>query len=940
MEPAEDAAADEPAEEEAQLAARREENIKALLSNNLQVQRQPLLSKYLVIREGEQQLRKAFKSPAPGAPAQSNALRKRLLARKVFVPWGSNKPFTPLKLTPLPAAAADAADAALQQELLAAAAAAAEDAALPTGIEPLVLWDPAEAGLAAAAAAEADGEHAVVVDAMLTRWLRPHQREGVQFMFECVTGLRLAEGRGCILADDMGLGKTLQGIALMWTLLQQGSPALGGKPIAKRAIIVCPTSLVSNWDSECTKWLKGRCRTLALCESSRDDVIDAITRFVAPHSSYHCLIISYETFRLHAPRLTAPGSCDLLICDEAHRLKNDATLTNRALDSLPCRRRVLLSGTPMQNHLDEFFAMVDFCNPGVLGSPAEFRKRFEAPILAGREPGAAPDVAALGEARSGELSGLVNAFILRRTNKLLSDHLPPKVVQVVVCRLGELQRALRGFKVVQVVVCRLGELQQQLYEAFLLSNATRRLLAGSKATGVLSAITSLKKLCNHPKLIYDTLHSKAQVDGTVVEGFEGVGELFPPGLFDNGRPGRGEMALGWECLSGKMGFVAQLLAVLRATTDDKVVIVSNYTQTLDLFAALCRQRGYVHLRLDGSTSITKRQKLVGQLNAPGSKVFVFLLSSKAGGCGLNLVGANRLILFDPDWNPATDKQAAARVWRDGQRKRVYVYRLLTAGTIEEKVFQRQISKEGLQQVVDAAAAAPGALGAAQGQGASAGEGLAAEDGGKGGGKSNKGGQGASSMSLMSAEELRELFSLRPDVASDTYEVIRGGSERAAAVAAARDAAAAAAELGDRMIRFLLLQNRAGKTRLAKYYVPLGDHEKRKLEYDVHRLIVTRDPKHTNFAEFKTYKIVYRRYAGLFFSLGIDVSDNELGALEAIHLFVEILDHYFSNVCELDLVFNFHKVYLILDEFILGGEFEETSKKVILERLRELDSIEV
>lgn len=143
-----------------------------------------------------------------------------------------------------------------------------------------------------------------------------------------------------------------------------------------------------------------------------------------------------------------------------------------------------------------------------------------------------------------------------------------------------------------------------------------------------------------------------------------------------------------------------------------------------------------------------------------------------------------------------------------------------------------------------------------------------------------------------------------------------------------------------MIRFLLLQNRAGKTRLAKYYVPISDNEKRKLEYDVHRLIVTRDPKHTNFAEFKTYKIVYRRYAGLFFSLGIDVSDNELAALEAIHLFVEILDHYFSNVCELDLVFNFHKVYLILDEFILGGEYEETSKKVILERLKELDSIEI
>lgn len=96
------------------------------------------------------------------------------------------------------------------------------------------------------------------------------------------------------------------------------------------------------------------------------------------------MIISYETFRMHAGKFKTADTCDLLICDEAHRLKNDATLTNRALDSLQCRRRVLLSGTPLQNHLDEFYAMVDFCNPGVLGAPAEFRKRYEGPILAGR----------------------------------------------------------------------------------------------------------------------------------------------------------------------------------------------------------------------------------------------------------------------------------------------------------------------------------------------------------------------------------------------------------------------------------------------------------------------------------------------------------------------------------------------------------------------------
>mmetsp|Transcript_6838 Transcript_6838/g.13437 ORF Transcript_6838/g.13437 Transcript_6838/m.13437 type:complete len:144 (+) Transcript_6838:78-509(+) len=142
-----------------------------------------------------------------------------------------------------------------------------------------------------------------------------------------------------------------------------------------------------------------------------------------------------------------------------------------------------------------------------------------------------------------------------------------------------------------------------------------------------------------------------------------------------------------------------------------------------------------------------------------------------------------------------------------------------------------------------------------------------------------------------------------------------------------------------MIRFIFVQNRAGKTRLAKYYTPYSAPEKQILEHDVHKLVVNRDSKFANIAEFRNFRLVYRRYAGLFFTVAIDYVDNELMLLEAIHLFVEILDHYFSNVCELDLVFNFHKVYLILDEFICGGEIQETAKKVILERLTELDKIE-
>mmetsp|Transcript_20840 Transcript_20840/g.48363 ORF Transcript_20840/g.48363 Transcript_20840/m.48363 type:complete len:146 (-) Transcript_20840:99-536(-) len=143
-----------------------------------------------------------------------------------------------------------------------------------------------------------------------------------------------------------------------------------------------------------------------------------------------------------------------------------------------------------------------------------------------------------------------------------------------------------------------------------------------------------------------------------------------------------------------------------------------------------------------------------------------------------------------------------------------------------------------------------------------------------------------------------------------------------------------------MIRFFLLQNRQGKTRLSKWYVaPADESEKVRLEDEIHRLVVSRDRKYTSFIEFLNYKLVYRRYAGLFFTIAVDINDNELACLETIHLFVELLDQYFSNVCELDIVFNFNKVYSILDEYILAGEIQETSKKEILDRIREMEKRE-
>jgi len=142
-----------------------------------------------------------------------------------------------------------------------------------------------------------------------------------------------------------------------------------------------------------------------------------------------------------------------------------------------------------------------------------------------------------------------------------------------------------------------------------------------------------------------------------------------------------------------------------------------------------------------------------------------------------------------------------------------------------------------------------------------------------------------------------------------------------------------------MIHFILLQNRQGKTRLSKWYSPFEHNEKLKLQDEVHRLVTKRTKRFTNFIEFRNYKIIYRRYAGLYFSYCVDVNDNELAYLESIHLFVELLDKFFSSVCELDLVFNFHKIYAILDEVYLGGEIQETSKRVILERIQQLEKLQ-
>jgi hypothetical protein len=330
--------------------------------------------------------------------------------------------------------------------------------------------------------------------------------------------------------------------------------------------------------------------------------------------------------------------------------------------------------------------------------------------------------------KQNELSTITNEFILRRVNTLNAEHLPPKLVQVVCCNLTEIQK--------------------NMYQHLISSKDLQHVLDG-KQVNCLSSIQMLMKLCNHPRLVADedprdklskskgrraaskqTSYAEEE-KSTSAPGADGVGRFMPLDSCGGGRGMNTPVRPEW---SGKMFVLYRLMREMRrpGNGNDKIVIISNYTQTLDLIGKMCKENTWKFCRLDGSISMKKRQKMVDDFNDPSSPLVAFLLSSKAGGCGLNLIGGNRLVLFDPDWNPAVDKQAAARCWRDGQKKRCFTYRFLATGTVEEKIFQRQLSKEGLLSIVN----------------------------------------DTDQVNALSTKDLRNLFKMRTGTPSDTHDKLR------------------------------------------------------------------------------------------------------------------------------------------------------------------------
>ncbi|RDW90126.1 DEAD/DEAH box helicase [Aspergillus mulundensis] len=497
----------------------------------------------------------------------------------------------------------------------------------------------------------------VVVDPILGKHLRPHQREGVKFLYECVMGMRSFNGEGAILADDMGLGKTLQTITLLWTLLKQ-NPIYEAGPVIKKALIVCPVTLINNWRREVRKWLGNERIGVFVFDDKRKRLTD-----FTKGKAYSIMIVGYEKLRTVQEGLARGNGVDIVIADEGHRLKTLQNKSGQAIQSLNTTKRVILSGTPIQNDLKEFFAAVDLVNPGVLGTFKSFIKEFEGPIVRSRQPEATEKDIEKGEARNEELRELTSQFMLRRTADILAKYLPPKTEYVLFCKPTNTQA--------------------KIYQNVLASPVFQGVIGSSESA--LQLITILKKLCNSPSLL-----SQKDADGKPSETITALLSSLPPNLLRHFSP---------SC-SAKIRVLDQLLHHLRTSTSEKIVLVSNYTSTLNLLANLLSSLSLPFLRLDGSTPAQKRQSLVEDFNRlPATTCFAFLLSAKAGGTGLNLIGASRLVLFDVDWNPATDIQAMARIHRDGQKRHCHIYRILLQGSLEEKIWQRQVTKIGLADSV-------------------------------------------------------------------------------------------------------------------------------------------------------------------------------------------------------------------------------------------------
>lgn len=486
-----------------------------------------------------------------------------------------------------------------------------------------------------------------------------YQKTGVQWLHELYT-----QQVGGIVGDEMGLGKTIQIIAFLAGLHHS-------KQLHKPVIVVCPATVMKQWVNEFHTWWPGL-RVIILHssgsgmlnvanESTLEDRLEeeqwnphtrnlpltvgqrGARKIITPVlESGGVLVTTYSGLQSYAP-LLIPVQWSYAILDEGHKIRNPNTAITIYAKELRTPNRIILSGTPMQNNLIELWSLFDFVFPMRLGTLVSFRNQFDIPIRQGGYANASNLAVQTAHKCAEALKDAISPYLLQRFKIDVAADLPKKSEQVLFCKLTPLQR--------------------ERYSQFLSSSDLDAIMRGKRQ--VLYGVDLLRKICNHPDL---TAHQQLSVK---------------PG-YDYGNPEK----------SGKMKVVGSLLDLWK-TTGHKALLFAQHRIMLDILEKFVRSlSGIRYRRMDGTTPIQHRQSMVDEFNM-NPELHVFLLTTKVGGLGINLTGADRVLIYDPDWNPSTDLQARERAWRLGQKREVSIYRLMTAGTIEEKIYHRQIFKQFL-----------------------------------------------------------------------------------------------------------------------------------------------------------------------------------------------------------------------------------------------------
>ncbi|CAN4076911.1 unnamed protein product [Withania somnifera] len=469
--------------------------------------------------------------------------------------------------------------------------------------------------------------------------LHPYQLEGLNF-------LRFAWSKQThvILADEMGLGKTIQSIAFLASLFEENvSPHL----------VVAPLSTLRNWEREFATWAPQMNVVMYVGGAQARAIIREYELFfpknlkitkkkksgqtVGESKQYRIkfdvLLTSYEMINMDSASLK-PIKWDCMIVDEGHRLKNKDSKLFSSLKQYCSRHRVLLTGTPLQNNLDELFMLMHFLDAGKFGSLEEFQQEFE-------------DISQ--EEQVSRLHKMLAPHLLRRLKKDVMTELPPKKELILRVELSSKQK--------------------EYYKAILTRNFQILTRKGGAQISLINVVMELRKLCCHPFML---------------EGVEPEDtNEFTKQLLES---------------SGKLQLLDKMMVRLKEQ-GHRVLIYSQFQHMLDLLEDYCNYRKWQYERIDGKVGGAERQIRIDRFNTKNSSRFCFLLSTRAGGLGINLATADTVIIYDSDWNPHADLQAMARAHRLGQTNKVMIFRLITRGTIEERMMQMTKKKMILEHLV-------------------------------------------------------------------------------------------------------------------------------------------------------------------------------------------------------------------------------------------------